>query len=342
MDNPSVSVVVAVFNGAKTIAQTLKAISNQNYSHPYEVIVVDDGSTDATATILKQFPQVKYFYQSNQGPAVARNQGASLAAGAFIFFTDSDCVPQSDWIAKGAAHFKDPTVAVVAGSYGIANPEFILARVIHDEIIFRHRELMPVYPKVFGSYNFGVRKKIFKEVGGFDTTYRYPSGEDNDLSYKIIKAGHKIYFEKESRVEHFHTTRLMKYLKEQWRHGFWRIKMYVDHPQMSLGDDYTFWKDILEIPLALLFSLCLLVSLILKSKIIFGLTLIPLIILFLIEFYYALKITKEIKEIIYLSQVMSLRACARSAGFSSGILNLLFPKKSCKKKRINHCKQKAL
>ena len=103
---------------------------------------------------------------------------------------------------------------------------------------------MPQYPKSFGSYNFCIKKNIFDEVNGFDENYKNASGEDNDLSYKIGNAGYKIYFNKEMLVKHHHPEKVWKYLKEQYQHGFWRAKMYKDHPCMIMGDDYTYWKDI--------------------------------------------------------------------------------------------------
>lgn len=329
-----ISVVVAVYNSERTIAQVLQSILTQDYPHPIEVVVVDDGSTDSTATIIKTFPRVKYFYQENQGPAVARNQGARLASGDFIFFIDSDCVAKSDWIQRNIVHFFDPSVAVVSGSYDIMNSENLLARVIHAEIIFRHRFLMPKYPKVFGSYNFSIRKKVFDQVGGFNVGYRYPSGEDNDLSYKVIHSGHKIFFALDSLVGHYHTTRLLKYLKEQFRHGFWRVKMYRDHPCMGRGDDYTFWKDIVEIPLALgiLFILILLVFKVFMSYWVIRIALFFLFFLSAIELYYAFRMVSSCPERFFLFCVMWLRSFFRALGFSSGFF-YFFLSKNLKKSK---------
>jgi hypothetical protein len=140
----------------------------------------------------------------------------------------------------------------VAGSYGIANPTSALARVIYGEIIFRHKKRMPEFPRAFGSYNVAFRRQIFEVAGGFNASYRSASGEDNDLSYKVLRQGQRIRFLKDAIVDHFHQEDLDRYLQEQYRHGFWRAKMYLDHPGMAGGDDYTFWKDMVEVPLALL------------------------------------------------------------------------------------------
>ena len=253
MNPVCVSVIIPAYNASATIGQALNALSRQNCFQPFEVIVVDDGSSDKTAEIVASFPSVRYIRQDNAGPAAARNHGARLAQGEYLAFTDSDCIPHEDWISQLMSGFSQPHVGVVAGSYGIANPKSRLARGIHKEILWRHQHLMPDFPNSFGSYNFCVRKNVFDAVGGFNTAYRTASGEDNDLSYKITGSGWRIYFERKAFVDHYHPTRVVKYLKEQFRHGFWRLKMYMDHPRMMRGDGYTYWKDIIEMPLAAVF-----------------------------------------------------------------------------------------
>ncbi len=247
---PWVSVVIPAYNASRTIADAVAAVLAQDYAGKMDLVVVDDGSVDGTGDIVRSFPGVCYVRQENAGPANARNRGAREAKGEFLFFTDADCRPERSWISKMMRGFNQD-VAVVAGSYGIANPGSALARVIHEEIIFRHRVLMPEFPKAFGSYNFAVKKHIFEQVGGFDSSYRRASGEDNDLSYKIIAGGGRILFLKDALVDHHHQESLPRYLKEQFYHGFWRVKMYCDHPRMMGGDGYTFWKDMIEVPLVL-------------------------------------------------------------------------------------------
>ena len=322
MSNAKISVIVPAYNSEKTIQNTISSILNQPIKEVIDLIVVDDGSTDKTAKIVRQFSNVKYIYQKNSGPASARNRGAQEADGDLLFFTDSDCIPHQDWILKMLPHFAEPKVGVVAGSYGISNQNSWLARCIHTEIIYRHHQLLPRYPKVFGSYNFGIKRKIFELVGGFNTDYRFASGEDNDLSYKILKAGYQIYFEKESVVDHFHTEQFNKYLFEQFRHGYWRTKMYFDHPHMGWGDDYTFWKDIIEIPLAIFSIICLILGLWFGSPIL-KLAFFLSFLLFMLEFIYGFIIGKSFLKICQLTFMMFLRSLVRSFGFLLGFFTFL-------------------
>lgn len=321
MGKPSVSVVIPAYNAKRTIGLTLQALIRQTYDGPLEIIVVDDGSNDHTFDFVQAFSDVLYIRQSNQGPAVARNRGFRASKGEYVFFTDSDCIPEAQWIEKGLAGFIDPDIGVVCGSYGIANPEHLLARCIHQEILYRHKNLMPDFPKAFGSYNFCVKRKVFEEVGGFTETYRNPSGEDNDLSYKILRSGARIYFSRYCIVEHFFPTRVGKYLREQFRHGFWRVPMYRDHPSMAVGDDYTFWKDILEPPLCMAMGAMLLLGIFADQDVYF-LAIGLMAGLSAIEMFFAFAMTQTKKTTIFFAFVMLLRSFFRTAGFLLGVFQI--------------------
>jgi glycosyltransferase involved in cell wall biosynthesis len=324
MNSARVSVIIPAYNCAKTIASNLKSLLSQTF-RDLEIIVVDDGSSDDTKSVIQSFPGVQYVYQFNAGPASARNCGAQISRGEILFFTDSDCIPHKDWIEKALKHFDSADIGVVCGSYGIANPENILARCVHQEILFRHKHLVPRYPKVFGSYNFGIRRKIFEEVKGFNAGYRYASGEDNDLSYKVLKAGYKIYFDSQVLVDHFHPVKVGKYLSEQYRHGFWRVKMYLDHPEMAGGDDYTFWKDPLEVLIVFLSGVALVFSLLLVRYffmfvfLIFG--------LWIIELYFSFLFSLGLFEVFFCSFILFGRSFVRACGLSSGMIHFLLQKR---------------
>ena len=246
------SVVIPAYNAEQTIAETVAACLTQDIPNDeLEVIVVDDGSTDATARIVRGFP-VRVLRQENAGPAKARNAGWRAARGELICFTDADCIPHPDWISKlMAAYDGEGRIGAVGGSYDIANPGSFLAECVHQEIVSRHAG-MPRKVRALGAYNLSVRRSILKEIGGFSEAYRFASGEDNDLCYEIIKRDYGLIFEREALVAHHHPERLGRYLMEQARHGYWRVKLYERHPGMMKGDDYTSRKDIVEPPLCLM------------------------------------------------------------------------------------------
>ncbi|MBF0504727.1 MAG: glycosyltransferase [Candidatus Omnitrophica bacterium] len=325
MDPIAISVIIPAYNASATIGRTLFALTSQDYAGGFEVIVVDDGSLDNTANIVASFPAVRYVRQENAGPASARNHGARLAKGEYFAFTDSDCVPNKDWISQLIKGFEQNQVGVVAGSYGIANPKSILAGCVWAEIVWRHSHLMPDFPKAFGSYNFCVKKNVFEAVKGFNTGYRMASGEDNDLSYKIIKAGWLIYFQRKAVVDHYHPTEVNRYLKEQFRHGFWRVKMYRDHPRMMRGDGYTYWKDIIEMPWAGGIGVGIVLS-VLNFGGFKHLTCFLLLSFLVFEILSAFLITRRFFRGIFFGFILFLRAFARMFGFSSGFFSISLKK----------------
>lgn len=316
MSAVSVSVIVPAYNSERMINDALTALEAQTYRGPIEVIVADDGSTDSTVKVVQKHPRVKYLYQANAGPASARNLGARSSSGEIILFTDSDCRPESEWIEKMICGFSSKDVAVVAGSYGIVNPGSWLARVIHYEIKYRHNVLMPEFPRAFGSYNFAIRRSVFEKVGGFNTDYRRASGEDNDLSYKVLKGGGRIRFLRDVLVGHYHQTDLGKYLKEQFRHGIWRARMYIDHPVMATGDDYTFWKDIVEVPVVFL---SLVAAFFLNSFYVAG----GFLAFFVLEISFGARMMPRLFEGVSAGAVFFLRAYARAAGFFIGTVTFI-------------------
>lgn len=314
MTMPSVSIIIPVYNGAGTIVKAIETSLAQVYAGTKEVVIVDDGSTDNTSALVASYPVV-YLRQENAGPASARNLGAKHAQGDIFIFTDADCCPEPGWLEKLMAGFSSNDTGAVCGSYAIANPQEPLARVIHDEILFRHHRLMPEFPRAFGSYNVAIRSQVFRAVGGFNAMYLNASGEDNDLSYKILAAGHKIRFLREARVAHYHQTKVSQYLKEQFRHGVWRVKMYADHAQMISGDDYTFWKDIIEPPCVLLVFLFCAIK---PDSSIFTLSA-----FFFFELVFAIVMMREARDVLLAGCIFFLRAFARTFGFLLGGILLL-------------------
>jgi hypothetical protein len=94
---PRVSIVVCSYNGAATLEQCIRSLLALAYPD-YEVIVVDDGSTDNTAAILARFPSIRVITQSNQGLSSARNAGLRSATGEIVAYTDADCFVDADWL----------------------------------------------------------------------------------------------------------------------------------------------------------------------------------------------------------------------------------------------------
>jgi len=314
-----VSVIIPACNCEKTIGKTIEGVLAQKTERIPQIIVVDDGSTDRTGEVVKRFPQVSYHYQKNAGPAKARNEGAALAQGNLIIFLDADCIPQPDWLEQLVRSIGEPNIAAVCGSYGIANPESLLARCIFAEISFRHQRMeINSETKVFGSYNVCIKKGILERLGKFNTQYATASGEDNDLSYRITKAGYGIRFNTKALVDHFHPTNLWKYLRTQFIHGYWRAQIYRTHPDMMRGDGYTFWKDILEPGWVLLVLFFAVLGLMGEAPFLRVGGILSLA-LFGLEFAFGLMMMKSFGPGFFIGTVMFLRSFFRTGGFVAGI-----------------------
>jgi glycosyltransferase involved in cell wall biosynthesis len=314
------SIVIPAYNASRTIKKCVEACLAQDYPH-LEIIVVDDGSTDETEDILSDYP-ICYVKQENAGPASARNRGWRAAAGEVICFTDSDCVPALDWVSMLLKEYAAADIAGVGGTYDIANSDSLLASCIHEEIVQRHLK-MPKYVNYLGSFNASYRRDVLKRVGGFDESYRTASGEDNDLAYRIAKLGNKLVFTCNSRVAHYHPDHLWSYLRHQFWHGYWRMKLYRDHRDMMKGDAYAGWADFLQVPLALA-TLCLapfgfvpviawLIALLVGLSFLLQL---PLL-------WAILKRSRQIKYVA-LAPIVFLRSYARGMGTVSGVLRFFF------------------
>jgi glycosyltransferase involved in cell wall biosynthesis len=236
------SIVIPAYNASKTIAKTLEACLAQ--SVPSEVIVVDDGSADRTKELVSSYP-VKYIYQPNAGPAAARNKGWAAAEGDIIIFTDSDCVPEKEWVKKLLMKFDSGDVGAAGGTYGIMNPENITALSIHNEIQYRH-SMLPEYVRYIGSFSLAIRKSVLVEVGGFDESFKIACGEDADLTYRINDKGYDLRFSRDISVGHFFPDNPFKFLRQQFWRGFWIMKLYAKHKRKLGNDDYSKLRDTIQ------------------------------------------------------------------------------------------------
>ncbi|MBU1862818.1 MAG: glycosyltransferase [Candidatus Omnitrophica bacterium] len=251
MNLPSVTIVIPSYNSEKTISEALEGCLKQDYPlEKMEIIVVDDGSIDATKSVIGKY-NVRYRYQQNNGPASARNNGWRHANSEIVAFLDSDCVPRRNWIKKMMMQYTSDDIVCVGSRYGIANPRSLLACCIYFEFLVRYKR-MPRHPKFLGSHGYSFRKSFLESINGYNEGYTMASHEDNELAYRIVAKGYYTVFDKSNIVDHYFPTGMVRYLTIQFWHGFWRMKLYVDHPRMVIGDDYSDLWDYMQPPLMVL------------------------------------------------------------------------------------------
>lgn len=241
--------MVPCFNAEKTIGKCIDACLDQDYPN-VEVVVVDDGSSDSSVEILRRYGNIQVISQPQKGPAKARNLGWRSSSGEIICFTDSDCIPNSNWVSRIVVSYKDANVGGVGGGYDIANPESWLARCIHEEIRERHLRMHDEVDYL-GSFNVSYARRVLDEVGGFDEGFKKASAEDNDISYRVRKLGHTLLFDANNCVAHHYVEHFWSYMRKQFWRGYWRISLYKRHGDMLGGDDYADLFDFLQLPLSL-------------------------------------------------------------------------------------------
>jgi len=202
------SIVVATYNRKDKLKKCLNALENQTYpKEDYEIIIVDDGSTDGTYEFLKEkqkeIKNLRIFRQNNKGPAAARNLGVKNAKGEIIFFTDDDVIVPNNWIEEFLKVFEKYPEVVAVGGYIEASEEMIKKNIFakYESYMSRLVYNMPNELYVGGFETFGVvtcnaayKKKVIEEVGYFDETFPVAAGEDADLKLRVALKGYKFAF----------------------------------------------------------------------------------------------------------------------------------------------------
>jgi glycosyltransferase involved in cell wall biosynthesis len=227
LEKTKISVVIPFYNAEKTLKLCLNAVCDQATT-PDEIILVDNNSNDNSRKIadsfIEEFGQSKitYAFCEKPGPSAARNKGANIATGGWLFFTDSDCLPSSTWISDYIRHFGDEEIGAVAGCIKPYSPSNVVQKTLslftlpenQEEIIRDHFSIVEgLYPAA----NLAVKRDIFSLVGGFNESLMY--GEDHELCYKIYESGCKIKVVKDAVVEHIHRKSLGAFLKQSFWFG---------------------------------------------------------------------------------------------------------------------------
>ena len=235
------SVVIPLYNCEETIKKCLESLFHQDYPC-YEVIVVDDGSTDETARIYSTFKEVRIICLDNGGPSRARNMGVSKARGEIVVFTDGDCIAERNWLSEIENSFIAPDVAGVGGDQQSPEDETGFGKRV--QVLFKMLGFVTSYIQVDKitvetehnpSCNAAYRRRVFEELGGFDETL-WP-GEDVDLDVRIKKGGYRLLFNPKAVVRHYRSktygefARMMRrYGASAWqlfkRYGFFRTLQY--------------------------------------------------------------------------------------------------------------------
>lgn len=244
---PKVSIVVACYNGAKTLKNCLDSLQTLHYPN-YEVILVDDGSTDASGQIASLYSDVRYVRQSNKGLSVARNTGIAAATGAIIAFTDADCRADEDWLyyligdliesefaAMGGHNFLPPDDSPAAASVMVSP-----GGPAHVMLTDRVAEHIPGCNMVFFRW-------ALEEIGGFDPIFT-KAGDDVDVCWRLQQRGHKIGFNSAGFVWHYRRSTVKAYLKQQAGYGEAEALLVRKHPEYFSFFGGSIWRGTIYSP----------------------------------------------------------------------------------------------
>ena len=236
------SIIVPVYNRPNEVDELLESILAQTVM-PYEVIIVEDGSTEPCNHIVEKYKVVekyrdnislKYMFKENSGPGLSRNYGAGQASGDFFIFLDSDCILPAGYMeavdnfiynnevdAFGGPDRAHDSFTPVQKAISITMTSFITTGGIRGG----KKSMETFHPR---SFNMGLSREVFEKTGGF-SSLRF--GEDIDLSLRIFSAGFKVSLIPEAYVYHKRRTDLRKFYRQVYNSGMARINLYILHPE---------------------------------------------------------------------------------------------------------------
>ncbi len=256
-----ISVIIPTYNSRAYLEKCLEALNQQRLPRDaFEVIVVDDGSTDDTKSLQEQFP-IRYVFQRNQGPAAARNTGLRNANGDVVLYIDADCIATPHLLSTVQDAFREPDIMGLKGFYRTKQQELI-ARFAQLEYEYKYLKIARYrYIDFVDTYAAAYRRDLLLREGGFDARFPVASGEDIDLSYRLSSRGYKMIACQDMIVFHHHPDTLKKYLKRKYKVGFWRALLYKNHAEKIFSDSHTPFSVKFQVCALMAIVVCLVLSL---------------------------------------------------------------------------------
>jgi len=234
-NTPTVSIVIPVYNGAATIAACLESTLNQAYpADTYDIIVVENGSTDDTSAIVQRYP-VRLLHNAQRGPAPARNLGLSQSDADIVAFIDADCVADPEWLAELVRPYAEPRVGGVGGAIRAYKHTQRTAVEIFSEqhsplvnFLSGEHEFLPHLYTANASY----RRGLLNEIGGLNP--RLVTGDDVDVAWRLqLQTGTRLEYAPKAIVFHHHRSTCTGIARQYRQYGFGEIlldTMYRQYP----------------------------------------------------------------------------------------------------------------
>ena len=232
---PTVSIIIGVYNGADTIAACLESLLSQNYpADAYDIIVVENGSTDSTTEIVERYP-VRLYHNSIRGLAAARMFGIARSEAEIVAFTDADCIADPNWLLQLVEPYADPEIggvggAILAWRHADRSTEELFCDEWSPLVNFSsgENEFLPHLYTANASY----RRSLLDRIGGFNT--ELIASEDVDVAWRIqLQTSAKLYYAPKAIIYHRHRATRTGLARQYRRYGFGEIlldTMYGKYP----------------------------------------------------------------------------------------------------------------
>lgn len=229
------SIIVPSYNRSDELVELIESFAKQKIEkEKFEVLIVDDGSTDDTEKIINNFIsrmnfQIRFFKRNHEGPGPARNFGMSKAKGEYFLFIDSDCIADENWLRELNIAIDSEKPDAFGGPDGVL-PNFTPLQKAIDYAMtsflttggmrgHSKKKLAKYYPR---SFNMGIHRKIYETLGGMGTLRH---GQDLEFSRRIVASGAKVIPVEKAQVYHKRRTSLRKFYKQMFNWGVARINL---------------------------------------------------------------------------------------------------------------------
>jgi GT2 family glycosyltransferase len=245
---PSISVVICAYNAAATLDECLRHACSLDYPQ-LEIIVVDDGSTDDTASIARRYPRARLVQIDHGGLSVARNEGLRAARGELVAYLDSDAYPTPEWPYYLALGLQGSNLG------GVGGPNVPPADAPLGAQVVAHSPGGPVHVLLtddraehIPGCNVAFRKVVLEEIGGFDPVYT-AAGDDVDVCWRVLDRGWDIAFHPAALVWHHRRPGLRAYLRQQAGYGRAEALVQARHPARFNPTGSARWRGRIYNPL---------------------------------------------------------------------------------------------
>lgn len=228
MDKPFVSVITPVFNAEGTVEAFLEALEDQSYPRErYEIIIVDNGSSDNTRQIIERFGEVTLLERTDvQSPYAARNKGLGAASGEILVLLDVNCTPLRHWLEKGVQCLFQKSADLVGGKVSFVYSEEETLGEWYDSLLFVDMEDLIDRGNSCAAGNLFFKRKVWETIGAFPESER--SGMDLYWTKKATKSGFRLVYCDGAEVK-YPARKLKPLLKKVYRVGTGQPKVWLEN-----------------------------------------------------------------------------------------------------------------